>query len=98
MTIKAVNAIHTPKSRNINPAVRGAIVGSGVYTAATGLSWLTKRDEMIQSVKNCGGKKQYALATIAGIATLSLFGALSNTIMIKIAEKTKAKKYPTAVN
>ncbi|MBQ9244808.1 hypothetical protein IJ182_00905 [bacterium] len=98
MTINAINAIHSNKPRKLSPAIKGAMVGSSVYTVATGLSWFAKRDEMIQSVKSCGGKKEYALATAAGFAAISLFGALSNIILTKIAAKTPLKKHPTAVN
>ena len=76
MTIKAVKSFHTLKSRTkLNPAIKGAAIGAGVYAAANCVSWMTHPEEMLQNAKQCGSKTKYAAVLLSGFAIISAFSA-----------------------
>lgn len=99
MKINAVN-IHptTNKNNKYKAAKTGAALTAGVLTASTAISWVSRPKDMLQIVNNCGGKAKYAANFIVGLALLSGFGALANTLFSKIAEKIQPKYPPKAAN
>ncbi len=86
------------KSGKLNAAKRGAIITAGVLGTSTGISWLTKPDEMRKVVSDYGGKNSYIKNFVLGLALLSAGGAVLNTVMNAVAEKIHYKKPPKAVN
>lgn len=99
MNVKAVN-VQTPVKKNnkFQPAKTGAALTAGVLTASTAISWVSRRDEMVRVVNECGGKGKYAANFVVGLAILSGIGALANTVFSKIAEKIQPKHPPKAAN
>lgn len=99
MSVNAVN-VQTPvrKNNKFRPAKTGAALTAGVLTASTAISWVSRRDEMIRVVNDCGGKGKYAANFVVGMAILSGIGALANTLLSKIVEKTQPKYPPKAAN
>lgn len=96
MTIKAVNAVQqvqkTKNSKITNPAIRGALISSAVYTASTGINFISHPNEIKQCIKNAGGKKEVSLAFTSGLVIVALLGGIINTALYKITENTFSKE------
>lgn len=99
MKCNAVNST-TPTGNNsrFNAAKRGALITSGVLGASTGISWVTKPDEMRKVVRDCGGRNGYVKNFIIGGAVFMTAGAILNTAFQSLSSKIIPKSRPKAVN
>jgi len=101
----AIEAIKVPagnksagrKSR-LASAKRGALATAGLITASNAAFWIAKPKDMNMIVKDCGGKAQYAMNFVLGLATFSAIGAGINTILNSAAKKVPVNDSPRAVN
>ncbi len=94
MTISPVCVFrtNTQNRKQLQPAVKGAVVGAAVSIASTGISWLKNPEEFKQSVKEIGGKGKYAVSLITSVALVSLFGACFNSVLHKFISNIKPKE------
>ena len=99
MKVNSVNIQPIAKNNSKYRAAKTvAALTAGVLTASTAISWVSRPNDMLQVVKNCGGKGKYAANFVVGLAILSGIGALSNVVFSKIAEKIKPNYPPKAIN
>ncbi len=102
MNVSAVNPQPTVRKNNkLKAAKNGALITSGFLTASTGISWVTKKTEMQNIVKECGGNGKYSANFIMGLGILSAAGALLNTVLYTVTDKFVNKshnKTPKAAN
>ncbi len=99
MNLNAVNIQPiTRKNNKYKAAKTGAALTAGVLATSTAISWVSRPKDMMQVVKNCGGKGKYVQKYIVGITFLAGVGALINTLLSKVAEKIQPKHPPKAAN
>ena len=85
-------------NKYLKSTINGALVPTTLMATTTLVSALRQPDTFKQTVKEVGGKAQYAKNFLLATAIISGACSLLNVAITYVAEKTKPSKNPKAAN
>lgn len=98
MRTSAVKMTSPNKGLYARSAKHGAVMTSAMFATTTAMAALIQPQAMKDEIVLCGGALKYAAKYAAGLAVLSLGGAVLSAGLAFIFKHTKTNENPKAVN